>query len=132
MKTTNGLIAALLVCALTGIGATGCNTFKGAGKDIQQGGKAVENAAEDTRKEMERPRTHTITASAGSGGMISPSGGTSVAPGADYTFAVNANAGHHVADVLVDGKSVGAVSRYTFDNVTAHHTISAKFTADPR
>ena len=131
MKKTTGLIAALLVCALIGVGAAGCNTFKGAGKDIQTGGQAVENAAKDTQKEMEHPRTHTITASAKPGGTISPSGSTSVAYGTNWTFAVNANPGHHVADVLVDGKSVGAVSRYTFDNVTEHHTISALFTANP-
>lgn len=130
MKTTTGLVAALLVCALTCIGATGCNTFKGAGKDIQKGGQAVENAADDTQKGIEHPRTHTITASAASGGTISPSGGTSAATGSHPTFIIKANRGHHVADVLVDGKSVGAVSRYTFDNVTEHHTISALFTAN--
>ena len=129
MKTTTGLIVALLVCALTGIGATGCNTFKGAGQDIEKGGQAVEKAATDTQKDMKHPRTHTITATAKSGGMISPSGSTSVAYGANYTYAVNARPGHHVADVLVDGNSIGAVSRYTFENVTAHHTISALFTA---
>jgi predicted small secreted protein len=132
MKTTTGLIAALLVCTLTGIVATGCNTFKGAGKDIESGGQAVQNAATDTQKDMEHPRSHTISATAKSGGMISPSGDTRVAYGTNYTFAINANPGHHVADVLVDGNSVGAVSRYTFEKVTAHHTISALFTVDPR
>ena len=132
MKTATGLIVALLVCALIGMGATGCNTFKGAGKDIKNGGQAVENAATDTQKGMEHPRMRTITATAKSGGMISPSGSTRVAYGTNYTFAINANPGHHVADVLVDGNSVGAVSRYTFENVTAHHRITALFTANPR
>jgi predicted small secreted protein len=132
MKTTTGLIVTLLVCALTGIGASGCNTFKGAGKDIQKGGQAVEKAADDTQKGIEQPRTHSITASAESGGVISPSGSTSVTTGSHPTFTIKANSGHHVADVLVDGKSVGAVSRYTFDNVTEHHTISALFTVNPR
>ncbi len=131
MKTTAGLVVTLLVCALIGIGASGCNTFKGAGKDIENGGQAVENAAADTQKEMRHPRMHTITATAKSGGMISPSGGISVSYGADYTFAINAKPGHHVADVLVDGNSVGAVSRYSFEKVTAHHTISALFAPDP-
>ncbi len=131
MKTTTGLIAGMLVCALIGIGATGCNTFKGAGKDIANGGQAVENAAADTQKDMKHPRAHTISASAKSGGIISPSGSTSVAYGASYTYAVNANPGHHVADVLVDGTSVGAVSRHTFENVKEHHTILALFAADP-
>jgi len=130
MKTTTGLIAALLVCALIGIGAAGCNTFKGAGKDIEKGGQAVEKAASDTQQGIEHPRTHTITASAEPGGMISPSGSTRIATGSHLTFTVKANRGHHVADVLVDGKSVGAIDRYTFDNVTEHHTISALFAAN--
>jgi predicted small secreted protein len=132
MKTTTGFIAALLICALMGVGATGCNTFKGAGKDIQKGGQAVEKAATDTQKEMKHPGTHTIMATAKSGGVISPSGSTSVAYGSNYTFAINADPDHHVADVLIDGSSVGAVSRYTFEDVTAHHTISALFTTNPR
>jgi predicted small secreted protein len=127
MKKSIGFAAAMLVCTLTVISAAGCNTFRGAGKDIQTGGQAVENAAVDTQRGMEHPRTHTIAASAESGGMISPSGSTSVVYGSHQTFTVKANRGHHVADVLVDGNSVGAVSRYTFDNVTAHHTISALF-----
>ncbi len=32
-----------------------------------------------------------------------------------------------IEDVLVDGSSVGAVSSYTFNNVTSNHTISASF-----
>ena len=40
---------------------------------------------------------------------------------------MTANEGYKIADVLVDGKSVGAVGTYTFKNVTAKHTITAKF-----
>ena len=69
----------------------------------------------------------TITASAGSNGSISPSGSVSVAYGASQTFAITASTGYHVADVLVDGSSVGAVTSYTFTGVTADHTISATF-----
>jgi len=72
----------------------------------------------------------TITASAGSHGSIAPSGSVSVAYGGSQTFAINANTGYHVADVLVDGSSVGAVTTYTFNNVTADHTISASFAAN--
>jgi predicted small secreted protein len=132
MKTTTGLLLALLVFALIGIGAAGCNTFKGAGKDIQQGGEAVEKAADDTQKGLEQPRTHTIAASADSGGTISPPGTMRIASGSNRTFTIKANSGYHVADVLVDGASVGAVSRYTFENVKAHHTILALFTANPK
>jgi hypothetical protein len=72
--------------------------------------------------------THTITASAGANGTISPSGGVVVYYGANQTFTVTPNTGYRVADVLVDGSSVGSVSSYTFTNVTASHTITASFT----
>lgn len=71
--------------------------------------------------------TLTITASAGSGGSISPSGATTVNYGANQTFTITPSAGYYVADVLVDGSSVGAVTTYTFNNVTTNHTISATF-----
>ena len=44
------------------------------------------------------------------------------------TFAIAAQEGYAIADVLVDGQSVGAVDSYTFENVTANHTIAALFT----
>jgi predicted small secreted protein len=52
MKSFNGTILAVVVCALTVIGLSGCNTFRGAGKDIQRGGEAVEDAAEETQDNM--------------------------------------------------------------------------------
>ena len=75
-------------------------------------------------------KSYTITASAGSGGTISPSGSVSVDYGTNKTFTISPNTNYHVADVLVDGSSVGAVTTYTFSNVTANHTISASFAAD--
>jgi len=68
-----------------------------------------------------------INASAGSGGSISPSGSVIVNHGGSQTFTISSNAGYHIADVLVDGSSVGAVLNYTFTNVTANHTIAASF-----
>jgi PKD repeat protein len=76
--------------------------------------------------------TYTITASAGTGGTISPSGSVNVNESASQTFTITKNAGYHIADVLVDGSSVGAVSTYTFTNVHANHTISATFAANAR
>lgn len=70
---------------------------------------------------------YTITASAGANGSISPSGAVSVNEGANQTFAITPNSGYIIADVLVDGTSVGAKESYTFENVTANHTISATF-----
>ena len=76
--------------------------------------------------------TYTITASAGANGTITPSGSVSVNPGANQSFTITpTNTTFHIADVLVDGSSVGAVPSYTFNNVTANHTISAIFGAGP-
>jgi 5-hydroxyisourate hydrolase-like protein (transthyretin family) len=67
----------------------------------------------------------TITATAGPGGSITPSGGVSVVYGSDQAFTIMPTANYQVADVLVDGVSVGAVPNYTFYNVIANHTITA-------
>ena len=74
--------------------------------------------------------TYTITATAGTGGSISPSGSVSVAQGGSQTFSIAANTGYQISSVTVDGVSQGAISSYTFSNVTAAHTISATFTAN--
>ena len=66
----------------------------------------------------------TIIASAGANGAISPSGTVSVNYGASQTFSFTPDPGYHVADVLVDGISVGALTSFTFTNVTASHTIA--------
>jgi hypothetical protein len=73
------------------------------------------------------PATLTINATAGANGSISPTGSVIVSSGASRTFTITANAGYQIADVRVDGRSAGAVSSYTFSNVTANHTISASF-----
>ena len=70
---------------------------------------------------------HTIKATVGANGSISPSGWTSVREGWDQTFTITPDKGYVVARVLVDGKSVGAVTSYTFKNVTKEHTIEAVF-----
>ena len=70
---------------------------------------------------------HTITASAGVKGRISPTGSVTVSHGSNRTFTISADANYHVQDVLVDGVSVGAVTSYTFTNVTQNHTIQASF-----
>ncbi len=74
--------------------------------------------------------THTITASAGPNGSISPSGSVIVNGGANQIFTITPSSNYHVLDVLVDGVSVGAVTSYTFSNVTTNHTISASFAID--
>jgi len=76
--------------------------------------------------------TYNITASAGSGGSISPSGTVTVNSQANQTFTITPTSGYTVSSVMVDGTSAGAVTTYTFTNVTQSHTISATFVAgDP-
>ena len=73
---------------------------------------------------------YTIQADAGDNGTISPQGSVSVADGESLSFTVTPASGYHIADVTVDGASIGPVEEYTFDNVTQNHTIRAVFEKD--
>ena len=76
--------------------------------------------------------TYIITASAGNGGTITPSGDVNVNCGENKAFAIAASEGYQIADVVVDNESVGAVESYTFNDVTANgHSISATFEVIP-
>ena len=70
---------------------------------------------------------YTIKATAGTDGSISPSGDVSVRKGRDQTFAITPDKGYAVANVKIDGKSIGAVKSYTFENVRRTHTIEVIF-----
>ena len=70
---------------------------------------------------------YTIKATAGAGGSISPSGNVSVREGRDQTFTITPNKGYAVSNVKIDGKSIGAVKSYTFENVRRTHTIEVIF-----
>jgi len=70
-----------------------------------------------------------ITASAGIGGTITPSGTITIDPCSSQTFTITPNTGYKIKDIKVDGVSVGAVSTYIFSNVTSDHTIEASFEA---
>lgn len=133
MKQLRSVLVALVVCGVAGASALGCNTFRGAGKDIQRGGQAIENAADNAQSsnQTSEEAPPAILARAAHGGLITPGGSTQAIYGSTRTFSVTPQTGYHVADVLVDGKSVGAVSRHTFENITEEHTISAVFTPDP-
>jgi hypothetical protein len=74
------------------------------------------------------PPTFTITATAGTGGTITPAGAITVAAGSNQGFAIAANSGYTISAVTVDGTNQGAISSYTFSNVPANHTIAATFT----
>jgi len=70
---------------------------------------------------------YTITPSAGVGGTIDPSTPQVVPIGDSATFTITPNGCYTIKDVLVDGESQGAISTYTFENVTEDHTIHADF-----
>lgn len=72
---------------------------------------------------------YTISASAGAGGSISPSGSVSLSPEGSQSFEMAAFTGYRILDVKVDGASVGPVTSYVFRNVQVNHTISATFYA---
>jgi sialate O-acetylesterase len=70
---------------------------------------------------------HTITASAGPGGRITPAGAAAYPPRATALYAVTPDAGYSIQDVTVDGVSVGSVREYTFDPLQKDHAIAATF-----
>ena len=70
---------------------------------------------------------YTIKATAGAGGSISPSGNVSVRESRDQTFTITPDKDYAVANVKIDGKSIGAVKSYTFENVRRTHTIEVIF-----
>ena len=72
-------------------------------------------------------RLHTIRASAGAGGSITPSGEVHVRDGGEQTFVIVPDAGYTVSAVRVDGRRIGPVRRYTFTQVTEAHTIEVSF-----
>ncbi|MDD3569480.1 MAG: S-layer homology domain-containing protein [Lachnospiraceae bacterium] len=87
------------------------------------------NSSDDTTSGSGSASTtnYIITAKAEKGGTISPDGEVSVSKNEDKTITITANKGYEVKDVLVDGVSVGKVTKYTFEDVTKAHTITASF-----
>lgn len=72
-----------------------------------------------------------ISATAGAGGYLSPEGETSVLYGGSQSYQLTPMAGYYINDLLVDNVSVGLVAAYEFENVGAHHSISANFAPIP-
>jgi len=73
------------------------------------------------------PPSFVITATAGDGGTITPSGSVAVSQGASQRFVIAPDPGSHISNVVVDDASLGAMASYDFTNVTAAHTIAAAF-----
>lgn len=70
---------------------------------------------------------HTITATAGTGGVIIPNGVITVGDSENQTFTIIPQTGWKILDVKVDGISKNNISSYVFSSVTANHTITASF-----
>ncbi len=77
--------------------------------------------------EEDEKKEYKISASSQTGGSITPDGEVTVIEGEMQKFTITANEGYSIGDVKVDGESVGAVSEYTFENVSGDHTIEALF-----
>ncbi len=73
---------------------------------------------------------HTITATAGANGSVTPSGPVSVAHHGSQTFTIAPGAHYHIGDVAADSVSVGAVASYAFTNVVANHRLDVVFAVD--
>lgn len=86
--------------------------------------------AEITAKIADIQTQFTITATAGNGGKIAPTGATKVYKGTSKAFTITSNAGYHVDSLTVDGTAVNVVTEYTFSDVTANHTIAVTFAKD--
>jgi hypothetical protein len=78
------------------------------------------------------PASDTITASAGPGGAIDPAGTVTADCGTNRTFTLHHDPCYRIDDVVVDGVSKGAVSSFTFTDISASHTITASFAASPQ
>ena len=74
-------------------------------------------------------QTYTITASAGTGGSISPTGSNQVLETSNASYTIKANSGYKISSVTVDGVNVGTVSSYSFSGISGNHTISVSFVA---
>ncbi len=71
-----------------------------------------------------------ISASAGTGGTISPAGDIPAFDNSNEVFTFSPNSGYHILGVTVDGVSQGVVGQYTFNNLSSDHTISVTFKND--
>lgn len=93
-------------------------------KDESSGGSS---GGSSSRGGGSNKRYYNIKASANFGGAISPSGTVRVREDRDEKFTIIANSGYDISDVLVDGKSVGSVAEYEFEDVSKNHTIEVSF-----
>ncbi len=105
--------------------------IEGSGKRVAESYNGDSSRAPLLHIEFAAPLMHTVTATAGNGGSISPSGSVAVVDGQNQGFTIAADVGNSISDVVVDGASQGAIGSYTFTNVTGDHTIVAYFALPP-
>ena len=72
-------------------------------------------------------QTFAITATAGTGGMITPVGSSIVKYDSSIKYTITPNAGFVLDTLFVNGIKVDSISSYTFDSVRINKTIFAKF-----
>jgi len=70
---------------------------------------------------------HTISASCGSEGSISPSGKVNVLDGFDQSFIITPDPGYQIEEIRVDGYPAKIMNPYIFTDVTQDHTIAVTF-----
>lgn len=113
----------------------GGTTFNGDIGDVYVYKTALNDTDRNALESLVRSKfnlvNRTITASAGAGGSISPSGSVSVLNNDNIIFTITPSLGFKIQDLLVDGVSQGAAASYPFVNITADHTISAVFALQP-
>jgi hypothetical protein len=88
------------------------------------------NAANDAALVATFALERTITSSAGSNGVVSPSGAVTVLEGQSQTFTMTPATGYAVENVQVDGSDVSLCLSYTFANVAGDHVIDVLFGVD--
>lgn len=90
-------------------------------------GTTTDVVATITKKPQSELNLYYITASASAGGTLSPVGGKTVRFGSSATYSIVPDTGYQIYRVLIDGVSIGAVTSYTFSDISTNHTISAEF-----
>ncbi len=105
------------------------STFVGWGGDCDVNGQVLMNGNKTCIATFNL-NTYTITATSGANGTTTPSGVTTKNYGTNQIYTITPSLHYHVADVIVDGVSVGAVNTYTFSNIKANHSISSTFAID--
>lgn len=99
-----------------------CQQTPEAGSRVPPGTEVVVNLSAGPRIVR-----YTITASAGEGGTISPSGTSTVEQGKNLSFAIAPDDGYKIDTMTVDGEEVTPQVYYQFSDVNSNHTISVTF-----